>query len=177
MLCHTTKPVLPDVLIRVTKLVPPDNACPTGISSLPPQRQSHGFGMVRVVDSVSRHTRQTASALVDVGSAELYSGVGSCQLGFGIAEARQPAYLGQHHLSRQAASDLLFMNVGVESVHALSWTHPIGLWVQAPQATATTGLPPDAFVEHRRRDFIPEAQAVWPPVESVEASQPNCITS
>jgi len=66
------------------------------------------------------HKADCSAAWADVGSAELYSGAGFRQLGVGITEARQPAYLRQHRLSGQAASDPQFTDVGVDLVHPSS---------------------------------------------------------
>jgi len=99
----------------------------------------------------------------------------SHQPGFDFAEARQPAYLWQHRLSGQAASYPQFTDVGVDPVHASSWTRPIGPWVLALLDTATTEPLPDASIERWRPGFIPEARGTRPPVKSVGESQLNYV--
>jgi len=128
-------------------------------------------------DSVHGHTRQIASAWVDVRSAELYvSGTESLQPDFAsLTKARQSAYLGQHCLSEQATIDPLF--AGMDLVHAPSWTRPMEPSVGAPQATTTTGPLPNTSVERWRTGFTPEAQGTRPPVEFVRALQLNQIAS
>jgi len=135
------------------------------------------FDPFGVIDLTRGHTRQTASAWVDVRPAGLYSGVQSHQPGFGITEARQPTYLRQPRQSGQATSVPLFTGLGMDSVHALSWTRPTGPWVRAPQDTATTRQPPDAYAERWRPGFIPEAWGTWPPVIPVGVSRSNYVAS
>ena len=86
--------ISPDTLVGVTRLAPSDNASEGCVEQATRNRGHTGFDPFGVVDSACGHIRQTAPAWADVGSAELYSGVESHQLGFGIAEARQPYTLG-----------------------------------------------------------------------------------
>jgi len=168
VLCLLTGPESPDALFGVVKLALSDNACLTSITNqLLAMADVPGL-TTGVIDSACGYTRQTAPAWVDVGSGELYPGARSLQPDFGITEARQSAYLGQRHVSGQAASDPPFG--GMDPVHVPSWTRPIGTWVRAPQASATTGPPLDVSTECLRTGFTSEAWGTWPPVEPVGAS-------
>jgi len=64
--------------------------------------------------------------------------------------------------------------MGVDSVHAPSWSHLTGLWGLAPPTA--TAPPPDISTERWRVDFIPEAQGMRPPVVRVERPQLNHVT-
>jgi len=130
----------------MTRLVPSDNACWMAASSKSPDSHAR-FDPFGIIDGASGHTRQTAPAWVDVGLAELHFRVESHQSGFGITKARQSTYLGQRCQSGQTTSVPTLMDVGVDSVHALSWTRLIGPLVRARQATVTTGPPTDAYAE------------------------------
>ena len=66
-----------------------------------------GLDLFRVIDSTSGHARQARCQIYG-----LYSGVGACQLGSSLADARQPTYLRQHRPPGQAVS------VSKDSVYA-----------------------------------------------------------